>query len=226
MIISLFLFALIFFLNSIHSELLGVVQINRHGARTGKHYNDITSSLFYGSSYTQLTINGYKQHEALGHWIAEKYMYIDHQLLSRDYNPEEVLFKISPKERTIFSAVGFVKGLYPYSKITPIFKKNKGNTIKMKENDIPPIYNYKLKLNRPEIHLIVENPDTDNIFQSSQCKLSSNSTEKLSEMLIKKVLFNFTKQEIISAVDDIKSQWPHPFHNKTEEEIYNKNFLK
>jgi hypothetical protein len=224
--ISLFLLSLITFLNFLHSELLGVVQINRHGARTGKNYDDITSSLFYGSSDTQLTINGYKQQEALGHWIAERYMYIDHQLLSRDYNHEEILFKVSPEERTIFSAAGFVKGLYPFSKITPIFKKNKGETIKMKQNDIPPIYDYKLKLNRPEIHLFVENPDTDNIFHSSRCKLSSNSTEKLSDMLINTVLFNLTKQEIKNAIDDIKSQWPHPFHNKSEEQIYTKKFLK
>lgn len=207
-------------------DLLGVIQVHRHGARTGKRYSDLTEDLFFGSSDTQLTINGVKQHESLGQWIAERYIHYDYQLLSRNFDKEEVIIKTSPLERTIFSAVAFIKGLYPHSVVVPFFKGNKGSEKKMKNNDLPPIPGYKLRFDIPEVDLIVEDPNSDSIFHAGSCKLSPDSSQKVKEQLIKTKIFNFTEDEIKEAINNIKSQWSLPFESKTEKEIYTKKFLK
>jgi hypothetical protein len=203
-------------------ELLGVIQVNRHGARTGKNWEEKTSDLFYGTGNTQLTINGYKQHEALGQWIAERYISIDYQLLNKHYNKEEILFISSPSERTIFSAAGLIKGIFPHSQIVPIFERNINSQIKMKENDTPPISGYKLRIIRPEVSLFIQSPDKDDLFHATDCKLND---QEVSDLFNKSPVYDFTEEEIRNAVDDIKRAWPEGF-SEIKENIYTIGFLK
>jgi hypothetical protein len=92
--------------------LLGVFEINRHGARTPKHFEERQKKLFFGSQNMQLTINGFRQEQLLGTFIKEKYIE-KLKFLSPEYKSEEFCLVSSPTQRTIFSAAGFLSGLYP-----------------------------------------------------------------------------------------------------------------
>jgi len=92
--------------------LLSVFQINRHGARTPKHFEERQKKLFFGSQNMQLTINGYRQEQLLGSYMKEKYVE-SFNFINPEYKKEEFLIMSSPTQRTIFSAAGFLSGLFP-----------------------------------------------------------------------------------------------------------------
>jgi len=226
----LMLILLIIVFQNTASGIVGVIQINRHGARTGRHFSNLTSELFYGSGEEELTINGYRQVEKLGQWIAERYIYYDYKLLSPDFNLEEILIKTSSKLRTIFSAAGFMKGLYPLSETLPVFLshcKYEDKCNYLKDDDVPPIVNYSSRRNIPKIRLTVADPDEDIIFHAEFCRLSRNSTfnKNLKDYLIKTEIYNITREEIREAINDIKSKWEDPFIGLPEDVIYTKKFL-
>jgi hypothetical protein len=221
---------LVFFIQKCLNNLLGVIQLNRHGARTGRHFSNLTSNLFFGSGDEQLTINGYKQVEKLGQWIADRYIYHDYKLLSREFNQEEILIKTSPKARTIFSAAGFMKGLYPFSDIYPVFLAHCRYEEKcnyLKEDDVPPIINYSSKKKLPNIKLAVADPDEDILFHADGCRFDSNKekSEDLGNYLIRKDIYNITFEEIKEAIDEIKSKWETPFIGLPDDIIYTKKYL-
>jgi hypothetical protein len=212
------------------SNLVGIIQLNRHGARTGRNFSNLTSELFFGSGELELTINGFRQVEKLGQWIAERYIYYDYKLLSPDFDPEEILIKTSSKLRTIFSAAGFMKGMFPFSETLPVFLshcKYEDKCNYLKDDDIPPIINYSRKRNLPNIKLTVADPDEDIIFHTESCRLLGNSTftGNLKNYLIKTEIYNITKDEIIEAINEIKSKWEEPFTGLPDDVIYTKNFL-
>jgi len=165
-----------------------------------------------------------KQHEILGQWLRERYINFDYKLLSENYQKEEVLIFSSPSQRTIFSTAIMIKGLYPKSTIKPIFKTN--DSIKMKNDDTPPIVNFKLQEEIPEIPFIVADPAYDVIFHAGKCKLNQNSNNTINDLLIKVKIYNYSEIEVRNAVDDIRSKWKEPFINKKDDEIYDFKFLK
>ena len=116
MSVKTFIFLLIniiqFYLLHSKAVLLSVFEINRHGARTPKHFEERQKRLFFGSQNMQLTINGFRQEQLLGSFIREKYIE-KLKFISPDYNPEEFCLISSPTQRTIFSAAGFLSGLFP-----------------------------------------------------------------------------------------------------------------
>jgi len=201
-------------------KLIGVIDVNRHGARTPENFDNLTSYLFFGSTGSQLTINGYQQQELLGQWIAERYIYDDYHLLSEEYNPHEVIFKSSPAERAIFSGTAFIKGLYPNSNVQPFYENKK-----IRNDDVPPIKNFELRRKKPIIPLTVTDPDNDYLFHTVSCKLDSNEV-KIKELLPKISLFNYTDEEIRNTIDEIKSQLEEPFIGIPPAEIYTRKFLK
>jgi len=92
--------------------LLSVFEINRHGARTPKYFAERQQKLFFGSQNMQLTINGFRQEQMLGRLMREKYVETL-KFLSPDFKPDEFCLVSSPTQRTIFSAAGYLSGLYP-----------------------------------------------------------------------------------------------------------------
>lgn len=94
------------------SRLISVFQINRHGARTPKAFEDLQKKLFFGAHDMQLTINGYRQEQLLGAFMKDKYIE-QYKFLSPEYKEDEFLLICSPTQRTIFSATAFLSGLYP-----------------------------------------------------------------------------------------------------------------
>jgi hypothetical protein len=204
------------------SKLTGVIQLNRHGARTPENFPDLIENIYFGSSETMLTVNGFRQCELLGQWIAERY--IDQKkLLDKEYKKGEIIFKVSPEARTIFSAASFVKGIYPKSRVKAVFKSN--GEEKMKNDDIPPIKNFKLREKYPQVNIIINDPDNDPIFHSSTCRLEKNTPE-LKHLLNKTHFYDFTEEEIIFAIEEIRPQLPWAFTNTTYEQVYSTHFLK
>jgi len=94
----------------IHSELVQVIQLARHGARTPNSFEYIPNQ--YTEKYGELTALGAVQEYFLGQEIRKRYIE-DTNFLSENYNSSEVIIKSSWKNRTIRSAYAFTNGLYP-----------------------------------------------------------------------------------------------------------------
>ena len=139
-LLFLFLFSSSTVYTAKHSKIIGVVELIRHGARTPSTFMEASAKLFFGARKAQLTVNGYRQHSLLGRYIRRQYIHGDKEkLLSKIINPEEIRVITSPRQRTIFSATAHVMGIYPNT-IPKIIFENK----KFKNNDSPPIKNYKV----------------------------------------------------------------------------------
>jgi hypothetical protein len=213
----------------VNCELLGVIQLNRHGARAGSDdFKNLNYFNYYGTTNNHLTINGYRQQELLGRWIAERYIHFDFNLLNKDYpsnNEEEsqILIRSSPSERTIFSAIAFLKGLYPNSLIETKFMSPEE---KIRIDDTPPISGFSLRKSIPKIPIHIADPDHDVLFKPLSCKLDKDDQLTLKDMLDKEVLFNLTMSEIKESVDDIRDQFKSAFEDKSEEEVYSKSFIQ
>lgn len=205
----------------VYNGLIGVVQINRHGARAPSNFPGLSSKILYGSSNYQLTINGYKQHEILGQWVAERYMQYDYTLLSEHYNPEEILFKASPEERTIFSGTAFIKGMFPKSNIFPIFT----NHTQMRADNSPPLKNYKMRVRHQDIPIIVLDPKNDKIFHSQHCRINTLSQTSLKSTLEHQNFYNISMDEVTDALNEIRHQVPSLFKDKRIEDIYTMEFF-
>jgi hypothetical protein len=217
------LFVLFIVFNYANSELLGVIQVNRHGARTsGDEYDHINKYIFYETMDSHLTINGFQQQELLGRWIAERYMHYDYNLLNKEYDKDQIIVRSSGVERTIFSAAAFIKGLYPNSIVQPTFTNN----FKLRNDDIPPISKFSLRKPVPKIPINVMDPDGDYYFKILSCKVTEDADKTLKQMLKKEVLYNITEQEIEAAINDIRPQWLSAFTNKTDDEIFTLQFLQ
>ena len=91
-------------------ELIKVIQINRHGARSAETFPKYLNQQFWGIN-EKLTINGYRQHQLLGKYIKKKY--IDTGFISSIYNKNDFAIFSTPFQRTIFSASGFISGIFP-----------------------------------------------------------------------------------------------------------------
>ena len=114
-------FLILYFINA-KATLISVVELNRHGARTPKWFGEKQKDLFFGSQNMQLTINGFHQEQNLGHHIHKRY--VDNvKFLSSNYSPEEFTILSSPTQRTVFSAAGFLSGLYPDYTVNNFFLK-------------------------------------------------------------------------------------------------------
>lgn len=203
----------------ISPKLQGVIHINRHGARTPQGFIDLTNKIFFKANSETLTINGMRQLDLLGKWVRERYI-LKEKLISKNYQPNEMIFKSSPTERTIFSAYSFIKGVYPSVDVKNIFPDHL-----MKNDDVPPIPDFKLNGNYEEIPVEVMDPDNDPYFQASQCRIKGYN-ETIKEMMEKYHVYNFTQAEINQTLNEVREQLPELFENETDEEIYTFQFLK
>lgn len=103
-------FAFLLVLPFIHSKLVQVIQLARHGARTPNSFEYLPNQ--YTEQHGELTALGAVQEYFLGQEIRKRYIE-DTDFLSETYNSSEVVIKSSWKNRTIRSAYAFTNGLYP-----------------------------------------------------------------------------------------------------------------
>ena len=220
-------------ITKISSKLIGVIQVNRHGARSGNGHEDFSSKLYFGGVPKQLSINGMLQHELLGQWIADRYIRKNYQLLSENFEPNEFKMFSSSIQRTIFSAFGFIKGLYPSSKIKINFSGNNSSHIKKNYTNIGssdllttislPIFNYKQNLDINEIPINIIDSNNDNLFRSKPCRMKFDKIQNktiqtnltLKELIVEenkknnhKDFFNFTTAEINRASLELQEKLP------------------
>jgi len=219
-----FLFILFTFITKHFSKLVCVIDINRHGDRTPKQFPKYTARIFYSSMRSSLTLNGFRQNQLLGRWFNERYIK-DKNFISDKYDPKEIIFRSSPVTRTIFSGTGFVQGLYPNYIIKPIYNREKSN---LRNDFLPPIKNFHLKKKDfLEIPLYIENSLNDNIIHPLKCKLHENSKSIIKNDLCVKVnLFPVLEgEELKTVIDNIKTQVPYLFEDKSNAEIYTFKFF-
>jgi hypothetical protein len=199
-----------------YSKLIGVMELNRHGARTPSEYTELSNDLFYKSNYNHLTLNGYNQEHYLGIFIKDRYT-TQNPLLSKTFIPEEHMFISSPVTRTIFSATSFIQGMYPEVIVNPIWENNPT----LRKNDLPPFKNTNMNFTKAD--LIILDKDDDKLFHAAKCKLSG---EEIKSKLPKTVVVNITEEDIKLAIDDIKKNIPELFTQHSEAEIYTFAFLE
>eukprot|EP00347_Sterkiella_histriomuscorum_P022996 403336353 len=112
-------FSMIFLLSQttdvkeLKEELLLVVEISRHGARSPGKLFDLAQYPEQNFKYqSQLTSRGKNQHYQLGQYIREKY--VDKlKFLSKDYDESETYVQTTYLNRTYLSALYQLMGMYP-----------------------------------------------------------------------------------------------------------------
>lgn len=96
-------------------ELISVVVIFRHGARTpiDPYPNDpYKNSSFWPAGFGQLTNEGKKQHFELGQWIRQRYS----NFMPPVYSERDIYVRSTDVDRTLMSAEANLAGFYPPQK--------------------------------------------------------------------------------------------------------------
>jgi hypothetical protein len=198
-----------------YTKIIGIIELNRHGARTPGKYIELSNDLFYKSNSNHLTINGYNQEHYLGRFIKDRYTR-QNSFLSSTFKPEEHLFISSPVTRTIFSATSFIQGMYPEVVVNPVWENNSH----LRTFDLPPFINTNLSFTEADLLIIDKNDDK--LFHAAKCKLSG---EDIKSKLTKTKVVNITDEEIKFAIDDIKVNIPDIFKDSSDD-IYTISFLE
>ncbi len=194
----------------VYSKLLGVIQFNRHGARTPKEFENLSRDLFFRSSSSHLTLNGYTQVNLLGKWLKNRYTN-QYSLLNEKFQPDEYMFVSSPISRSIFSAIGIIESMFPGSVVIPKWENNE----ELRNNDIPPIKNFNI--NTTDITLTIKDQYDDNFFHSAKCKLSKNDDMKIVDMIKNKTVIEICENEIKNSLEDVRKKVPELFDYITED---------
>lgn len=174
--LSLFIILISLLFITINSnELLCVIQISRHGARTARTFTSKVLSDIFGNEMI-LTPNGFRQHMLLGQYIRNKYT-IEAKFLKSTYSKDQFELYTTPLQRTINSALGFISGLYPNSVVKMEYEDN---TTDIFTNDTIPIdmTNYKDQLNINEVPIKVISKKND-IFHRNDCKYKGEKLKNL-----------------------------------------------
>ena len=193
-------------------RVLGVVELIRHGARAPLiSFNDIHKNLYFGTRRTQLTINGCRQHLLLGRWIRRRYIECENdKLLSRDINPKEVNIISSPLQRTIFSAASHILGVYPKA----IIKLNYHGNEEFRNDDIPPIFDYKLdKRDGMEININVVDNEKDSVFRPNLCRRKGSNKLLKNDFVDKVKFFKIDPKDIKESIEDINKHYGEFFEH-------------
>ena len=174
------------------SELLCVIEFNRHGARTAKSFTSKTLSKVFGDQMI-LTPNGFRQHELLGQFIKNKYT-TDINFLGKDYDKSKFEIYTTPIQRTINSAIAFINGFYPNSVVKMNYQDNSTLSGVINNDTIP--FVSQSQLHYEEIPIEVFSKAND-YFHRSDCMYKG---EVLKDKIFKEnennIVFNITKMNL------------------------------
>ena len=239
MSINILLFFLILFFKNILSELeekiLFAFQMNRHGARAP--YLGVTNGLdVYKEKWLkngELSDIGKRQLYLLGVKVRKRYIE-KYNLLSENYNPQEIYIKSTDSNRTIISTYSFLQGLYPSgtgkninNRILNIINITYPPNKKYQKNFEYIINKFNLNVNGSALPYNIEIipthlfyiPDHDfKLYDSDVCK-----------GLIEKYEIQNNRKEIHEFADELMKNNKDLFINlekdSTNEEIIDENFL-
>jgi hypothetical protein len=209
------LFAIFLDLNKIEGEVLIMVFLNRHGARTSIHEFTELEEIFPDYQKGVLTYNGWREQIILGKYVRNKYLTSNkHGLKSEPYlkinNPsKEFLILSSPLSRTLESSFAYSTGLFPdhfYNLINP-----GGVTDNDKDSDILPIKNFNpnaILKDTNTFNIMVSDMNRDILFHGKRCKVHKDKSEKEEISLIneaeKKILYDYLKKTFPITLKDIE----------------------
>lgn len=129
--VSLLLFSL--YPSLINSKLIGVIQVIRHGARTPlDFYNDVIDK-YSPFKPAELTNQGFSMAFEKGKKFKDNLI---KQGLYSDLSPETIEIISTPYERTIFTSMSYLKGVFPDYKIrySGVSDKTLSSIMKEREN--------------------------------------------------------------------------------------------
>lgn len=202
------------------SELLCVIEFNRHGARTAKTFKSKTLSKVFGAQMI-LTPNGFRQHEVLGQFIKNKYTK-EIPFIKDDYDSSKFEIFTTPIQRTISSAIAFVNGFYPNS-VVKMKYQNSSTLSDIISNDTIPFqtassFHYK------EVPIEVFSKVND-FFHRSDC---SYKGEVLKDKIMKEsenqVIFNISKMNLTEVTIEL-SKFLNVEIPEDNDDIENGNYL-
>ena len=174
------------------SELLCVIEFNRHGARTAKSFTSKTLSKVFGDQMI-LTPNGFRQHELLGQFIKNKYT-TDINFLGKEYDKSKFEIYTTPIQRTINSAIAFINGFYPNSVVKMNYQDNSTLSGVINNDTIPFVSQSKLHYEEIPIEVLSKAND---FFHRSDCMYKG---EVLKDKIFKanenNIVFNITKMNL------------------------------
>ena len=207
---SIFLTVLLLSFSSIsNAELIQVLQITRHGARTPSAFEFKPNQ--YPHTAGELTSLGKIQQYHLGQEMRQRYVN-KFKFISQDFDSSEVVIKSSGKPRVVESALSFINGLYPQTETkgmmieNPYFHDSLIDKIlphSERHNDIDALSmkNIKVDLEWAEKILHVIPMENDMFFHADQGKNCP---------LVNKKLKALKKSEKIQNLEKIFKQGVYP----------------
>lgn len=159
-----FLFISLYLSFPILSKLLCVVEVNRHGARASENFPEQPLQQLFGISM-KLSSNGYRQHQILGQYMHNKYTSTG--FIDKTYREDDFQIISTPTQRTIYSASGFISGLYPNHVVKVTHHDKRLQLISNDTIPVPdgvPLYT--------EVPITVLDWEENSIFNSWNCKLN------------------------------------------------------
>jgi len=216
----------------------------RHGARTTGNYFENYKKYFLGIAEQELTPNGFTQELLLGRYLRHRYIKNNHtnykNFLPYRFDEEKIEFKVSERQRTIFSSIGLLTGLYPHA----TFLLEKGSNLS--NHNLPPInFNFNVSLLRNETFKIIPK-ENDTFFHASDCLEKNkilykfNESEKLiidkldtifPEIIdeIRKSKYSVAKVkgflDVVNALDNLIANYSMDIYDEATKELFRKTAL-
>ena len=147
----------------------------------------------------KLTPNGYRQHQLLGQFIRDKYINTLH-FLNPTYKPSQFEIYSTQTQRTIFSAEGFISGLYPG---LIIHHKYENKDLNLINNDQLPFHYQNSFGVSQTIDLNVIDLQSDIIFHPLSCNLHGKHIKSEMKKQTVSPLFQVTPSEITESITEI-----------------------
>ena len=185
----------------IELKITNVIEINRIGMRTSRHFKNDLLDKFYGR-IMNLTPHGLNQLRNLGQLIRKKYIE-ENNFLQYDYNSEQFKIYSSETQRSIYSSLGFLSGLYPENLISIKYQNDYLNLIQ--SDTVPFFYDQDFFDNQKLIELNVLNLNKDHIISSGYCLYKEKILDQDIDDNNKFKNFDISNNEIINAINELSS---------------------
>ena len=206
-------------------ELVKVIQVNRHGARTANMKAKL--DVAFGSG-CQLTSGGYRQHMDLGKVMRKKYInsgFIDPEKLSTQF---EII--TTKTQRTLYSAIGFANGFIPGA-IPSVQFPNNDELKDIKNDDFAPIgddFNkYKNNnISNKSINIKIIPAKGDTLFHAKNCLLNGVKIGDLIKKEKKKPFKDVVSEEDINDKEIMLNLTTISKEEEKNEKNVMKNLLK
>lgn len=188
-------------------ELVKVIVLFRHGARTPKDVQGLDLGKVFGSNYS-LTTNGLRQAFRLGDTLKNKYV-SKYNFISQETSHLDMNIFTTNTQRTIFTATSFMLGLLPGLNPTITFE-NSDDLKNLKNDDEAPIQGEF----QPYLDTVIENAPTINVIPSKndlylhshKCSLNGKPIKKLIKQINNECEEDYKKENKLPNIINITEE--------------------